>query len=782
VSPSILICPLTGLPVTTRPEWQVPLNDHFQTNICVVGNSILYSTPSGSATKEVVHDSLKLVVQAAEQVAGGTGRYVIIEDLNFLESSTLAARRKAARFTIDNPRIAAVIFCNASTQQRIGIKIGQRFTPSELQVHIAASYAEAIEQALRICDEQGLDTGPPVFLNRTRIGTEARFLSPVTAVSDQDWDVRYEGFSNRSIFIDGCILHSESHGRIKREMVPLIDEMRRKVLEQTPPEHRIDYILVDSSDITGGSARARREFLQSLAKWYQYHPFRIYVVYGASVFTRTTARLAKPFIPYNIAIARDADEAFAIVRRDRRRKSADPAARVRPDGARDTLDAHVQEVLAFIGGIDWQKEGGERMARIPEDHPAAEIFQSIAFIKEEIDDLFRERRRKREETRTLQEALGHKSKMEAIGTLSGGIAHDFNNLLGIIIGNTELALDDAARDDPSRPLLVDIFSASQRAKGVVDQLLTFSRKTSIEKRPADISQTARNAIKLLRATLPADIEIDLQVDETLALINANDNQIHQVILNLATNAADAMGDRGGRLRLSLENVVLDRTATLFDPDLRPGTFVKMTVKDTGSGIDPRDLPRIYDPYFTTKAVGKGTGIGLSVVRGIVKSHDGGIHTTSTPGRGTTLSLYFPVVADTPDPVVKTAVPAPTGNEHILYVDDEPAMVNINRKHLTRLGYTVTGMTDPIQALDWFTDHSDGVDLVITDTSMPRLTGDRLVTELLRVRPDTRIIMCTGYSDRVSESEALQLGVRKFLLKPVDTQQLAQAVRRVLDNA
>jgi PAS domain S-box-containing protein len=392
------------------------------------------------------------------------------------------------------------------------------------------------------------------------------------------------------------------------------------------------------------------------------------------------------------------------------------------------------------------------------------------------------RKKAEKEKASLEAQLLHARKMESIGTLSGGIAHDFNNLLGIILGNAEMAMDDVPELHPAKFNLNEIRTASLRARDVVKQLLSFGRKTDPKQRPVKLVQIAEDALKFLRSSIPTSIEIrqNIPVDTDDSIL-ADSTQINQVMINLCTNAAHAMEDTGGVMTIGIQNIYLDQISAAVYPHLPPGNYVKLTVSDTGPGIDPEIKNRIFDPYFTTKEVGKGSGIGLSVVHGIVKNHNGAISVDSKFGKGTTFSILFPVAEEEAvietEPVEKLS----TGNERILIVDDEESMAEIGRRRLERLGYRVEAKTNSIEALELFRADPDQFDLVITDMTMPHITGDKLVKEILKIRPDMPTILCTGFSEKIDEEKAKEIGVRQYIEKPFDRGKLSRLVRKVLDH-
>jgi PAS domain S-box-containing protein len=391
-----------------------------------------------------------------------------------------------------------------------------------------------------------------------------------------------------------------------------------------------------------------------------------------------------------------------------------------------------------------------------------------------------ERKRAEEARLKLENELRQAKKMEAIGTLAGGIAHDFNNILSSIIGFTELCLDDAPKDSLLRDNLNEIFTGGKRAKELVKQILAFARQADDQASPIQVGAIARETIKFLRSSIPRTIQIisDIQSD---ALIMGNATQVQQVIMNLFANAADAM-EEGGVLSVSLNEVVFNDLLQLPVPDMRLGHYLKLVVQDTGAGIPPNVLPSIFDPYFTTKAVGKGTGMGLAVVHGIVESYGGRIVVESAPGMGTTFTLFLPATARQADAQEAEIENLPGGRERILFVDDEAAIAAMGCQLLERLGYAVVAQTSSLEALALFRAKPEDFDLVITDMTMPNLPGDKLIQALRAIRPDIPIILCTGYSAKVSEDNAPVLGAQGFAYKPIVRADIARLVRNVLDAA
>jgi PAS domain S-box-containing protein len=387
-----------------------------------------------------------------------------------------------------------------------------------------------------------------------------------------------------------------------------------------------------------------------------------------------------------------------------------------------------------------------------------------------------------EEREKLKTQLIQAQKMEAIGTLAGGIAHDFNNILGAIIGYAEMALYDTRKDSMEHYNIGQVLRAGHRAKDLVKQILAFSRKSEQDKTVISSTAIVGEALKLLRASLPTTIEIKPNIEPNVDPIFADATQIHQVIMNLCTNSAHAMEDTGGILQVSLSNFELTAREALQYPESNPGPYVKLSISDTGQGMDAATLNRIFDPYFTTKAQDKGTGMGLAVVHGIVKGHGGGIHVRSTPGEGTCFDILFPIMEKQIISETEELKTLPTGNERILFIDDEDLLIDLGKNMLKKLGYRVEARTQPVKALEVFRAGPHKFDLVISDMTMPDMTGDILAIELMKIRPDIPVIICTGYSGRIDDQRAQELGLKGLMMKPFTIRDLSKTVRNVLDQS
>jgi PAS domain S-box-containing protein len=394
-----------------------------------------------------------------------------------------------------------------------------------------------------------------------------------------------------------------------------------------------------------------------------------------------------------------------------------------------------------------------------------------------------ERKRAEEERDKLEVLLRQAEKIEALGTLAGGIAHDFNNILGAIIGFTDMALDEIPEGSLPRKDLEQVRKASNRAKDLVKQILAFSRQgESHERQPVELGPIVKEALKMLRAALPSTIELRKEIIAEPRRVMADPTQIHQVVVNLCANAAHAMSEHGGVLEVKMADVELDAREAKKHGVLKPGSYLRLSVGDTGHGMDRATMERIFDPYFTTKGVGEGSGLGLAVVHGIAQRHQGAVTVESEPGKGSVFHVFLPRVESVSGPLGARRAPTRKGSERILFVDDEEALTTLNARMLRSLGYRVTATTESLDALHLFRAEPEAFDLIITDYTMPHMTGLDLSREVLLIRPDMPIILCTGFSAGIDPALMRATGIREVAIKPLGLDNISEIVGKVLDEA
>ncbi|MBA3003655.1 MAG: PAS domain S-box protein, partial [Desulfurivibrio sp.] len=422
--------------------------------------------------------------------------------------------------------------------------------------------------------------------------------------------------------------------------------------------------------------------------------------------------------------------------------------------------------------INKKKDGSlfeEEVSITPVLNEAGEIINYVA-VKRDVTGVMR-----------LEEQLRQAQKMEAIGTLAGGIAHDFNNILAIILGYAELAFRETPGIDPRRNKLGEIIKAGTRAKDLVRQILDFSRKTERVKQPFLMAPLVKETLKMLRASIPSTIAIEERIIAVNSMVLGDPSQLHQVIINLCTNAFHSMEEQGGTLSIILDSVQLEREEAA-GLGVDEGCYVRLVVADSGCGMSPVIQGRIFEPYFTTKDVGKGSGMGLAVVHGILLSHGGMVRATSQEGKGSSFEVYLPAIEQpAKEEGGEEGGTCPPGTERILVVDDEPVIAEMMSQWLVQLGYTVTTSNNSVEALGMVRENPNGFDLIVTDQTMPFMPGSELAKEVLSIRPDLPIILCTGYSAILTEEKAMEIGIKRYAYKPLQGDELARLVRQVLDD-
>lgn len=435
--------------------------------------------------------------------------------------------------------------------------------------------------------------------------------------------------------------------------------------------------------------------------------------------------------------------------------------------------SHEHPIITTNGDIRWQRWTNRAL------FDARGKVVSYQAIGEDIT----ERKKSEEEKKAIEAQLQHIQKMEDIGTLAGGIAHDFNNILSSVIGYSENAIDKL-KEIGNHDILDDIrniFQASLRAKDLVLQILQFSRYSDTDFKPCAIAPLFKEVLRLLRASQPATIEIVQNIRLKSEKVLADATQLHQVMVNLCTNAFHAMRESGGTLTIGLAEEEIPDPGIYTTEKVAGGKYAVLSVRDTGCGMEKGTLKRLFEPYFTTKEIGEGTGLGLAVTSGIVKSHKGFISVRSTPGEGSEFKVFFPILQFPERKEVADLAPIKGGHERILFVDDESFFVDLSCKVLTDLGYRVDSVYASEKALELFSSRPDQYDILVTDQTMPKMTGLELIERVHRIRPDLPTIICSGFSEFINNKTAQQIGVSHILYKPSTKRDLALAIRRVLDN-
>jgi len=462
-----------------------------------------------------------------------------------------------------------------------------------------------------------------------------------------------------------------------------------------------------------------------------------------------------------------------------------------PESLRRLLQV-LQEELTQDGkeGVDPERSKILEVQALRKDGTYVWIEATVSFIRDSdgqpvgivgVSRDISERKQAAEEKKRLETQLLQARKMESIGNLAGGIAHDFNNILFPIMGHSEIAMMDLPPNSPVQQNLHQIFEAGERARKLVKQILTFARIQEEDRIPLKVSSIVKEAIEFLRSTIPSTIDIQYNFKTKQDVVVADLTQVNQIVMNLCTNAAHAMRENGGVLKVTLSDAHIRPSQINQLSGLTPGNYLKLSVSDTGSGISPDIINRIFEPYFTTKGPGEGTGMGLAVIHGIVNNYGGAIDVKSDVAKGTTFHVLLPIIDMAVSPTLDSKIDVPGGKERILCVDDQKAAVDTIQPMLEKLGYQVTARTSSLETLEAFRNNPNRFDLVITDQTMPNMTGKDLAKEIRAIRKDKPVILCTGFSEQIDESKAKEMGISAFVMKPIVMRDIANTIRAVLDN-
>ncbi|MGM0403029.1 MAG: PAS domain S-box protein [Thermodesulfobacteriota bacterium] len=1021
-------CPITGLELYTRPEWQRhKIGSDYTVDFWVIGDSIIYTRPAGNVNLKTIKSSLLIDEAVASHVAGGTGRYIQIEDYSQLHSVSFDARKHFADYYANNRRVEAVFLCNLSPLMNLAIKIGKRFAFPGLTIFTGGYYRHAVEKALEICEARGLPKGTFVFNQPLKYREESKTLSPVALLTNPQWEIKTHDFTCQNVVIDQKILFSMPEGHLNARHIPLIHNVHTSVMQQAD----FDYIVEDASKMSGFTRKSLQLLVKYVLSLHRENPFRMYVISGANALIATAAKMTHPFTPFAIRTAGDINTAFEMIRQDQKNQHTAP--KTQEEHPDSQIQRYIDDLLLFIGSINWEKEGIESEAgEFDPDHPFASIFNSIAIIKEELDDLTARRReneltiRENEEKysklflysndaifindldgrildvnnkaveisgysksellalnihdlqarkslesshtaleamkedgfvnfeiecmkkngerfsaevssnifeikgqkivqmlmrditqrkeaeavlrnyRTLVETMNdgmaivdpqlhiryankalckmtgyhadeiigrpaidfldeknqqrleaeisewpqddthifeidltgkdnqsisaivsptsiyndegeftgfmgivtdisdlnkarwekdhlqaqlfHSQKMEAIGALAGGVAHDFNNYLTIILGCADLM--QVKKDDriKQEKYIQEIKNAAEHSAALTRQLLAFSRRQILEKTTININQVIANMGKMLRRLIGENIELQTTLAPELRQVHADPGQIEQIILNLAVNARDAMPD-GGRLRIITENTVIDEFYRRRFPYAQAGDFVCMTFEDNGCGMKPDVVENIFEPFFSTKVAGQGTGLGLAVVYGVVKQHDGWIDVYSEPSHGSRFTIYLPVQtslagrAGEKKAASHKAAPSEYqgSGEWILVVEDQKEVREMIISVLEMNGYQVASADSIAAARKLNAEKKEGFSLLFSDVILSDGNGIDLAIAITADHPDTKVLLSSGYTEEKSRIDIIEKNRFHFLQKPYPIAAMLEKVSEALNH-
>jgi len=785
------ICPVTGLSIHSRPEWtDVSFGKDYRITASILGDSILYSQPLDYATRHDVENAVKLLNDIVTEAIPRDYPYVYIEDFTGLNGVPPDARKYYIEYMKNRKQLVGLIFCGVSPMLKMSIKLAKRLNIVNFNVEIVKGYSEAVGLALKMLStlKTGIENSPANVTPHPSVVVSRRKPSP-RVITNADWSLQLDGFSARFEIIDNDIFHVDTNGFLKEDQVEPLFKMQERVINLNPLPEGSYYFIGGVTEVKG-SRKARSLYYDYMMKWYKDHPFRIYMFYGANRFLSAAINLASPFSPFPVRMFKGLDDTLDFIAKDKSDKIK-PFSLSNDNGeiseslpSRQT-EQYVEELLQFLGGINWEGDGYDDSHDVDSSHPFKSVFDAIALIKMDLDDLLQERNHAEAKRRGLEKKLRHSEKMEVIGTLAGGVAHDLNNVLSGLISYPELLLMDMPEDNPYREYILKIQQSGQKAAAIVQDLLTLARRGVAVTEVVTLDTILREYLnspeyeKLISHHPGVQVETEFET----CLLNILGSPVHlsKTVMNLCSNAAEAMPD-GGKIFISTENRYVDRPIKGYD-NVEEGDYVVLKVQDTGTGISPEDMGKIFEPFYTKKVMGRsGTGLGMAVVWGTVKDHEGYIDVKSSEGKGTTFTLYFPVTRKelTKDKSLVSIQDYMGRGESILVVDDVEEQREIASRFLKRLGYAVTSVSSGEESVKYLKTHT--VNLVVLDMIMdPGIDGLDTYKQIIALQPGQKAMIASGFSETDRVKETQRLGAGTYVKKPYEMKKIGLAVKEELNK-
>jgi len=782
------ICPVSGLPILSKPEWtNVRCGENYEVTIRIVGDFIIWAHVSGTAGLVDVKESLRFTDKiVAENILERKG-YVLIHDYsNFKKAS-----REARKFFIDHmktrPHLLGVVFCGVSSVIRISISLGKRLNIAKFNIQVANDYSEAIKLALRMLST-GESKEESAFVETTSRSSTQLLKQEASAkiVTRPEWFFESEDFSLRFELISTNILHGIATGYLKKEHIAPAFWIQAAVTNSGGLVEGSYYYVFDLTRFEGTNRMSRKFYGDALLEMYKKYPFRMIIFYGASRLLRGGINLARPFMPFKMKVVRDVDSALKLINEEES-ENIRPVPKAKVPGSEplssDQTQKYVDALLHYLGSIDWETDGFDVRDEVDVSHPFSPVFDAIALIKGELDELLRERKQAEEERIELETRLQRAQKMEALGTLAGGVAHDLNNILGGLVSYPELLLMQMPEDNPLRDSILTIQKSGEKAAAVVQDLLTLARRGVVVTEVVNLNDVISEYLKSpehenLQSYYPA-VHIETHLEKDALNILGSSTHLSNTVMNLISNAAEAMPE-GGKLTVSTENRYIDRAIRGYD-NVKEGDYVVLTISDTGTGISPDDIEKIFEPFYTKKKMGRsGTGLGMAVVWGTVKDHNGYIDVQSTEGKGTTFTLYFPVTRKKlSEDKSHLPIESYRGNgESILIVDDVEEQRKIASGMLEALGYSVVSVSSGEEAVAYL--KTNKTDLLLLDMIMdPGMDGLETYKKILKIHPGQKAIIASGFSETDRVKEVQSLGAGAYIRKPLLLEKIGLAVKEEL---
>ncbi len=777
-------CPISGFTEKTDSKWTMgDSTTTYQVRFSVLGDRILYSCPSGFATTSMTKKSVELAKKIEAFIHKKNTLYVQIENFENLTGFTINARLAYINHFKNRTGIRYLIFFGVSYLDSLSIRLATKFYRFNFSIKIVNSYQEAISLAKDLIKNLDENSSNLNISKSYLVGDHKKIPKKIKIEiqSDPSWNTNVDGYQTKYEIINGNIIHCVAEGSFNSEQIDPMINIQKKLYNKVKHHTQGYHMIADVTKVVVTNYKVRISYIKAQNDFYNKYPFKSLSFYGSSKMLKSAVHLGRPFLKFSMHMGDTLEQILQII--DNESSSLNKENDSPDMRTKDSVE-YVDDVLNYLGTLNHEIEFSKlNMVNFASDHPFQPVFKAIDLINNDLDQLAVERQNNEQYKLDMERKLSTVQKMEEMGSLAGGIAHDFNNILSAVLGYAELVKESLPAGSTEISMQEQVIKAGIRAKKLIEQILLFSRQTDREMKPIQPHLMIKEALKLLRSSIPATIEIKQAIPSDLGHILADPTHIHQILMNLCTNSYHAMRETGGVLVVSLLKIEINKDDVTFtDLDLNPGKYLMIEVSDTGSGMDKLTQDQIFNPYFTTKPKGEGTGLGLSVVHGIVKSYGGSIKIYSEPNQGTKICVYFPRVGTSDDNTELQAVEKILiGNEHVLIVDDDKSILDIMKHSLEKLGYQVSAFTSSHEAFSAFRADPDLFDLVITDMTMPQMTGLELAQNVFSIKSQTSIILCTGYSELITKEKAFALGIKAFLFKPVLRKDLSKTIRKVLDN-
>ncbi len=786
------ICSVSGLPIRQDGAWKdVDFGREFSIGLSVIGSHILLAEPRGYITIDDVKQYLDFMDGFFQEVFGDNQTVFVLLDSSGITGMSMEARRFYIEHNKAVSRFSGFVFFNVSMVLKVSIRLGKKLNMFNFDVELAGDYSQAIRTALQMMAQSGIESAG---FSTKQIGYPERqrqsgaYPDRYKVRTDPDWTLDLDGFSVHYEIIDADIFHAVAKGHLREKHMPYVFDAFENVFKKTGLPKDSFYFINGVSGLDGMTWKARMQYIDFTGKWYKKHPYRLWFIYGANRFMRTATQLGSYFVPYEVRVVDDFSGALDIIHAHKARTKQIPPATYGNHGSnaditKDQIRRYVDELLQYLGGIDWDSSEIIDLEPMDSSHPFKPVFEAIQLIKMDLHQLLLERKQAEKARKKLEVRLQQAQKMEAIGTLAGGVAHDLNNILSGLVSYPELLLMDLPADSSMRKPIEIMKRSGERAAVIVQDLLTLARRGMPVMETLNANQIVSEymispEMENLRANHP-QVQIETELAPDLLYMKGSSVHLSKMIMNLLSNAMEAM-PHAGRIVIQTANCYLDRSIMGYE-EVPAGNYIRIAVTDQGMGMSADDTSRLFEPFFTKKSRGRiGTGLGLAVVWATVKDHGGYIDLCSKENEGTTFWIYFPYTQkkmglESPAPSVATFM----GNgESVLVVDDVAEQREIASGILTRLGYEVHAVPSGEAAVKYLSTKAS--DLLILDMIMkPGIDGLETYRQIIKRHPGQKAIIASGYSETDRVKETLRLGAGSYIRKPYLLETMGKAVKAVL---